>query len=108
MTVATLRIPLPANRRAGVLEVLRSIQRLVQAQAGCLGCLIYEEQSPDSALLMVERWDSEEALETHIRSDAYRRILKAIELGGGPPEVRFDKVSASEGIELIQRLRRNL
>ena len=36
----------------------------------------------------------------------YRRILGAIELSSDKPEIRFEHVSASEGMELIRRLRR--
>ncbi len=103
MVVGTLRIPLSPDRRAEVLEVLRSIQGPVLAQPGCAACHIYEEARPEQAVVLIERWESEAALEEHIRSEAYRRILGAIELSGSPPEVRFDYVSASEGMELIER-----
>ena len=73
------------------------------AQPGCAAFHIYEEQGPDPAVVLVERWDSEAALDAHIRSESYRRILGAIELSAGPPEVCFDHVSASEGMELIER-----
>jgi quinol monooxygenase YgiN len=105
MVVGTLRIPLSADRREQVLEVLRSIQGPVRAQAGCTECSIYEEQSPEEAVVLVERWESEAALEAHIRSESYRRILAAIELSGSPPDLRFEQVSASAGMELIERVR---
>ena len=105
MIVGTLRIPLSAERRADVLEVLRSVEGPTLAQPGCAGFHIYEEQSRETALVLVERWDSEATFEAHIRSDAYRRILGALELSGGPPDVRFERVSGSEGMELIERLR---
>jgi quinol monooxygenase YgiN len=105
MIVGMLRIPMAPDRRAEVLEVLRSIQGPVLAQPGCSSCSIYEEQGPEHALVLVERWESESALEAHIRSEAYRRILGAVELSASKPEVRFDYVSSSEGMELIERLR---
>ena len=105
MVVGTLRIPLSPDRRVEVLEILRSIQGPVSAQPGCGGCRIYEEEDPELAVVLVERWESEAALEEHIRSEAYRRILGAIELSGSPPEVCFDFVSASKGMELVERLR---
>ena len=105
MVVGTLRIPLTLDRRNEVLEVLRSIQGRVLAQPGCAACHIYEEQVPEGAVVLVERWETEEALEEHIRSDTYLRILGAIELSGGPPEVRFERVTATEGMDLIERLR---
>jgi len=55
--------------------------------------------------VLVERWETEATLEAHIRSEAYRRILEAVELSDASPEVCFDFVSASEGMELIERSR---
>jgi quinol monooxygenase YgiN len=104
--VGTLRIvPLPP-RRAEVLDILEAIQGPVLAQPGCAVCRIYEEQGRERALVLVEIWDNQTALEAHLRSETYRRILGAMELSGSPPEVRFDHVSASEGMELIERSRR--
>ena len=105
MIVGTLRMPVSAERRADVLEVLRSVAGRTLAQPGCVGFHIYEEQSPETALVLVERWASEATFEAHIRSDAYRRILGALELSVGPPDVRFERVSGSEGMELVERLR---
>jgi quinol monooxygenase YgiN len=103
--VGTLRILPAPERRAEILEVFRPIQGPVLAQPGCGACHIYEEQGPEQAVVLVERWESQAALEAHLRSETYRRILGAIELSGGPPEVRFDYVSASAGMDLIERSR---
>jgi quinol monooxygenase YgiN len=105
MIVGTLRILPAPDRRAEILEVLRAIQGPVGAQPGCVACHIYEEQGPEPAVVLVERWESQAALEAHLRSETYRRILGAVELSGGPPDVCFDFVSSSEGMELIERSR---
>jgi quinol monooxygenase YgiN len=105
MIVGTLRILPAPDRRAEILEVFRAIQGPVLAQPGCVACHIYEEQGPEQAVVLYERWESQAALETHLRSETYRRILGAIELSGGPPEVSFDYVSATEGMDLIERSR---
>lgn len=105
IVVGTLKIvPLP-DRRGDVLEILRSVQGPVLAEPGCTACHIYEEPGPEDAVVLVERWESEAALEAHIRSEAYKRILGAIELSGAPPVIRFDHVSGSEGIERIEHAR---
>ena len=103
MIVGTLRILPPPDRRADVLEVLRSVQGSVGAQPGCAGCRVYEEQGEERAVVLIERWESQAALDAHLRSEAYRRILGAVELSGGPPDIRFEQVTATEGIELIER-----
>jgi quinol monooxygenase YgiN len=66
---------------------------------------VYQEGEPDPAIVFVERWVSAEALEAHLRSALYLRVLGAIELAGNPPDIRFDHVSASEGIEVVERSR---
>lgn len=105
MIVGTLRILPAPDRRAEILEVFRAIQGPVLAQPGCAACHIYEEEGQERAVVLVERWESQEALETHLRSENYRRILGAIELSGGPPEVSFDYVSSTNGMGLIERSR---
>ena len=107
MIIGTVRILPPPDRRADVLEVLRSVQGPVRAQPGCIACDIYEEVGLEPAILFIERWDSGAALETHLRSETYRRILAAIELSGLQPDVRFEHVSATDGMELIERSRRH-
>ena len=106
MIIGTVRLLPPPDRRADVSEVLRSVQGPVRAQPGCAACDIYDEQGPEAAIVFVERWESDAALDAHRRSEAYRRVLAAIELSGGRPEIRFEHVSASEGIELIERSRK--
>jgi quinol monooxygenase YgiN len=103
--VGTLRIRPAPHRHAEVLEIFQAIQGPLLAQPGCVACHIYEEPGPAGAIVLVERWESQAALEAHLRSEAYRRILGAIELSGGPPEICFDYVSATDGINLIERAR---
>ncbi len=105
MILGTIRILPPPSKHFSVLEVLRSVQGPVRAQPGCAACDIYDEQGPEQAIVFVERWESTDALEAHLRSDLYRRILAAVELSVGRPDFRFERVSDSEGIELIERLR---
>ncbi len=88
-----------------MLEVLHSVQGPIQAGPGCLACGIYTEETPEQAILLVERWESAAALEEHVRSGLYRRILAAIELSSRQPEVSFDDVRATKGMELIEQLR---
>jgi quinol monooxygenase YgiN len=105
MIVGTLRILPPPNKRGEALEILRSVQGPVLAQPGCSACDIYDEQGSAEAVVFVERWETEEALEAHLCSDLYRRILAVVELSGSTPDIRFEHVSSREGIELIARLR---
>jgi quinol monooxygenase YgiN len=105
MIIGTVTIQPPPDRLAAVLDVLRSVQGRVRAQPGCAACDIFEDQSPEPTVVLLERWETDEALEAHLRSETYRWVLSAIELSGRRPDIRFERVSVSEGIELVERLR---
>jgi quinol monooxygenase YgiN len=55
-----------------------------------------------------EIWKSEEDLECHLRSDDYRKVLLVLEMAVKQPEIRFDTISSSTGIETIEKARSNV
>jgi quinol monooxygenase YgiN len=93
------------KQHSELLEILRSVLGPTEAQPGCLSCHIYAEEGPDHAIVFGAHWETEAALQEHIRSDFYRRILVACELSDRPPEVSFHHVSRTQGMDLIQQLR---
>jgi quinol monooxygenase YgiN len=105
MIIGTVRILPPPDRHAAVIEGLRSVQGSVRAEPGCAAFDILEELGQEAAIVLFERWDTGEALDEHLRSDSCRRVLGAVGLSGVRPEIRFEHVAASEGLELIERLR---
>ena len=105
MVVSTLRLFPSRDERRHVLSILRSVQGPIQAQPHCRSCRVYEEDGLEEAILYMERWDSEPEFERHIRSESYRRILAAVEFSRNPPEISFDFISSTKGMELIEALR---
>ncbi len=81
------------------------MQGPTQAQPCCRSCRVYEEDGLDASVLYMERWDSQPDFERHVRSELYRRILAALEFSRKPPEVTFDFLSTSRGMDLIEELR---
>jgi quinol monooxygenase YgiN len=108
MIVQTLRLVPVRERRSEMLELLRSVQGPTMAQPGCAECALYEEVGSEHAVVLVERWADAAALTTRLASDAYRRVLAAMELSRSPPEVRFEHVSETEGMAMIERSRAGL
>jgi hypothetical protein len=53
------------------------------------------------------RWDDWVALERFIRSPAYGRILNVMELASQQPEITFETVEKTQGIDDIAALRDN-
>jgi quinol monooxygenase YgiN len=106
MVVSILRVFPQGEQRRQVGRILRSVQGPVQAHPQCAGCYLCEEDDYGRAILYMEKWDSEEDLYQHIRSDLYNRILAAAELSHSRPEFHFHYVKESRGIDLIESLRK--
>jgi len=96
--------PAPEKRRQ-VLAALRSVQGPTQAEPSCSAAQVYEEDSPEAAILYVEEWNSESEFRDHVRSELYRRVLAAIDLSKSAPEVCIYNVSNVQGLELVQQIR---
>ena len=105
MVISTLRIVTSPKRCPEVREILRSILGPTETQPGCLSCHIYEEDGPDQATVLCGHWKNSAALQGHILSDLYLRVLAACELSNQPPEFCFHHVSKTEGMDLVHKLR---
>ncbi|MGI9456105.1 MAG: putative quinol monooxygenase [Aeoliella sp.] len=106
MTVlARLRVVVSTQKRGDVMRTLRSLLGPTQVEPGCLGCHFYQDAQDENVLSFEEEWQSEGDLNRHLRSDQYRKLLAVVDAAAEQPEIRFDRISSTEGIEVIERAR---
>jgi quinol monooxygenase YgiN len=106
MILATLRITVPPERRAGVVEAFALLVGPVCAEPGCLSCGLYQEAGGDGeGLLYLEEWGTPEQLECHMRSARYGRLLALMEASDCPPLLRYYTVSDVKGLEYLGAVR---
>lgn len=102
---ATLRITVPSKMRDEVLKILRLLIGPVSVLPECVSCRLYQDAEDANILTLQQVWSSSTALERHIRSDHYMKILAAMELATEPPNVEFVTASGTAGIEFIEKIR---
>jgi quinol monooxygenase YgiN len=105
MVLTTIRMKVPPKKHDEALRILRSTAEWNRVQHGCLSSKIYEAVQEDNVLLFEELWRTEEDLESFLRSDEYRKVLLVLEMALKQPEIRFDTISNSTGIETIEKAR---
>jgi quinol monooxygenase YgiN len=105
MIHATIRIVVLPKKYDEALKILKSTVEWNRIRLGCLSCHIYRDLQEKNVLMLEEVWKSEEDLNLHLRSDEYRSLLMVLEMAVKQPEIRFDTISSSAGIETIEKAR---
>jgi quinol monooxygenase YgiN len=86
---------------------VRGADQLVHFEPGCLGCRVSTEFDDKSFVRYEEEWATEEAMRLHVRSARFTRLLEVLESAPEPPEIKFDFVSQTRGLDYVEEVRMN-
>jgi quinol monooxygenase YgiN len=106
MILATVRLILPGNKQAEALSILKSAAEGCAFQADCLDCRVYKDATDENVVMFEGKWLNEEALTKYLQSDEYRKVLIVMESALEKPEIRFDTVASTAGIETVETARK--
>ncbi len=101
MIIATLRMTAPPGKRTEILRTLKPLLGPTRVQPGCLSCRLYRDVEQTNTFVWMEVWESQAALERRFQSADYRILLALLDLSSQLPEIRFDTVAATQGMEII-------
>ena len=102
---ATIRALMPQKNQKEALIILRSIIEQTKLEPGCISCRLYQDALEERALMLEEIWTNEKDLKRHLRSDKFLAVLLVVEMATEFPEVRFDVILHSTGIDTIEKAR---
>ncbi len=105
MVRSTIRMLIPFNKQSEALEILGSVCDQTQFEPNCVTCRLYRAVDDERAILVEAFWNSEEEMRRHLQSEAYHRVLLVIEMAEEPPEIRFDTIAHTSGVETIENAR---
>jgi len=105
MILVTLRMKVRAEKRDEFLRAMRSMLEPTAVEPGCLSCRFYQDTENTNAFTFVEEWESQADLERHLRTDTFRMLLFLMDLLTEPPEIKFNAVSSTAGMEAIKAAR---
>jgi len=108
MVRSTIRMLIPLKKQSEALEILGSLIEQIQFEPGCASCRLYRGVEDVRAIMLEELWMSEEDVQHHLRSEKYRKILLVVEMAAEPPEIRFETISHTNGVEAIEQARKSI
>ena len=94
------------EKRSDLLETLRGMLEPVRVERGCLSYRLYEDVEDSNTFVLVEEWKSQKDIESHILTNNQRRLLALMDLLSEQPELRFNTVSHTVGMEFIEDVRK--
>lgn len=100
--LVTLIMIVRPERRSALLETLRGMLEPARVERGCLSYRLYEDTDDRNTFILVEEWKTRKDLESHIRTDNQQRLLTLMDLLSKEPELRFNTVSHTAGMDLIE------
>lgn len=108
MYISVIKIYPPPGCEKAVIDILDTLKGPVDANTDSLGCTVAlegDEGSEGKAVCYTERWRTREALDGHLRSPLYGRLLEAMECSCKAPEVEFYEATDVGGLELVEKAR---
>lgn len=105
MIIASLKIKVSHEKQQSALQIIRTILGYTCAQPGCISMTFYQDTNDPESMVLLEEWKDWRSIEKHIQSKSYRNILELMELSSEQPEIKFNSISETTGMEVIERLR---
>jgi quinol monooxygenase YgiN len=99
---------IPLGKQSEALEILASVSEQTRCNPSCINSGLYRGVEEIRAILLDELWTSKEEGLRHLQSEEYRRVLLVVEMAEERPEIRFDTIVQSRGVEFIEMARSQL
>lgn len=105
MIIFRVRLPLRAGCRPLVVRALRRTLGETRALAGCVSCQLCADVEDANRLVLLEVWSDIHSLRARLRQDDMRVVLSTLDYASAQPEVRFDTIARTQGMEFIAACR---
>ena len=105
MVRSVIQMLIPFNMQKEAVVILDVVAEKARNTTGCLGCSIFRGVKDRRMIVFEQCWDNEENMNIHLRSEIYNRVLLVIEMALEQPEIRFDRIDCSSGLDAIEAAR---
>ncbi len=101
MILVIIRMKVPSKKRVELLQTIASLIGSIRTEKGCKRCDFYQSIENENQLNLLEEWDTQQNLKSHLKSGRFRVLRGAMNLLKEPYEMLFHTVSKSAGMEEI-------
>ncbi|MHB8910614.1 MAG: putative quinol monooxygenase [Syntrophales bacterium] len=103
MILVIIRMKATSEKRMELSQTIASLSSLIAVEKGCLRCNFCRSVEDENRLFLLEEWDTEENLLTHMKSEHFMVLRGAMNLLKEPYERVFYTVCHPAGMAEIWR-----
>ncbi len=101
MILVIIRMKVSSKKRVELSQTIALLIGSIRAEKGCKRCDFYQSIEDENELCLLEEWETQQNLKSHLKSGRFRVLRGAMNLLKEPCEIMFHTVSKSEGMEGI-------
>jgi quinol monooxygenase YgiN len=101
MILVIMRMKVLSEKRLELSQTIASLIGSIRTEQGCKRCDFCQGVEDENRLFLLEEWDTEENLRSHLKSGRFRVLRGAMNLLKEPYEMRFQNVFHPAGLEGI-------
>ena len=96
MIVVVGRVRTDEGKRADLMRIGLAVAAASREEGGCISYRIYEAVDAENVFVVVEEWDSDEALKRHFATPHVAEFMQALPTAiVEPPDVKFHTIASS-------------
>ena len=99
MILLTIRMNVRSEKRMELSQTIASLSSSIKMEKGCNRCDFCQSTEDENRFFLLEEWDTQENLMTHLKSEHFKVIRGAMNLLQEPYEKTFHTVFHPAGME---------
>jgi quinol monooxygenase YgiN len=92
MILVIIRMKVLSAKRKELCQTIDSLIGAIRTEKGCRRCNFCQSMENENELSLLEEWDSQENLKSHLKSERFRVLRGAMNLLKEPYEITFQTV----------------
>jgi quinol monooxygenase YgiN len=104
MVITILHLKAAPEKRLNIIKTIHAMIGPTKAQSGCLHCELFGSTQNDDILTLLEKWESHETLNQHIKSEEFLKVLAAMDTACEQPQISFYGIDSCAGMELVEKV----
>lgn len=99
MILVNIRMNVLSEKRMELAQTIGSLSGSIRKEKGCRSCDFCQSIEDENRLFLLEKWDTQKNLMTHLKSKHFRVLRGAMSLLREPYEMTIHTVFHPEGME---------